>query len=92
MEGAYIFGLMVGDMKVNGNKTTCMERESILGLMGESTMESIKMIKNMVSALICGLMGADIQDSGKMGNNMGKANMLCLTEQRGQDIGKWVNG
>ena len=65
---------MVGNMKVIGKTIICMERESILGKMEESTRVNIKMIRKTVMGNTLGLMEENIVVIGKMGNNMEKGN------------------
>lgn len=39
MVKVYILGQIKGNMKVNGNRIKCTERELLFGLMAESTLE-----------------------------------------------------
>jgi hypothetical protein len=42
----FINGMMGESMREIGNRIKCMEKESIVGVMGENMMESISLIKN----------------------------------------------
>lgn len=53
-------GLMEGDIKVNGFKIICKEKEFTLGRMEEDTKGNILMIKNMVMDNMYGLMEENI--------------------------------
>jgi hypothetical protein len=53
-----------------------MEKEFLLGLMGENMNENIKMIKKKDMECSIGMMVSNIKENGKMGNNMEKGNFL----------------
>ena len=65
-------------IKDNGKIICFMDKVSILGLMAESIMALISMIKNMDLVSINGQMARNIMVDGLMANNMVKLCLLVL--------------
>ena len=58
-----------------------MVEESLLGLMGPSIKENIKLVRLMEVVHYFILMGISMKENGRMGKKMVTEDLLCLMEQ-----------
>jgi len=64
MGKVFIPGLIIGNMKVNGEQIKCMEKEILHGLMVENMLENMLMIKRKAMANLYGQMDDAIGVNG----------------------------
>jgi hypothetical protein len=83
---------MDDNMKENGIKTKCTDREFSIGLMEGSTSANIKMIKNAATVNLLGLTDATIVENGVMGNSMGKVHTSQARANINMVSGKMARG
>ena len=63
------YGLMEGNISVNGNKEKCMEKVTTLGQMVVNMMGVMSLIRNMVMEYSCGQMVESMMESGFKASN-----------------------
>jgi len=78
---------MEGHMMVSGKIIWCMEKESIVGPMVESTSEGIMKTKKMALEFISGLTGEGLKGSGEKGKEMVQEKSSILLGSKNMDFG-----
>lgn len=95
MVGAFIAGLMAGNMQGTDSWDQCMGKDSMSGTMDALIRDSTKVTKNMALESIDGSMAKNIMDSGAKDCSMGKDSLSTATARTGEESGepgKGLNG
>ena len=92
MELAHIFGQTEESMKARGRTTTCMDKESIAGLMVESTSEHMRKIKSTGKVNSSGKMVDSMKAAGSMANSQEQASIPMFLEKGEKEYGQMESG
>lgn len=86
----YIFGLIIGAMKVNGKTIKCMVKVFSLGLMVECMRETTMMTKSKAEVFSLGQMAGDMMVNGTMESSMERVSIIHQREKSREESGKKV--